>query len=153
MKKILAVCLLAPTLCFANGQYVEAYSITNPSSSLCKVLVGNYHAGSSVGYVGDCGWFGLTGIGGYVQTWNHSNHVRVVRGVFSSGEVKPKPKVTHINNADGTITTYEQGKYMRFNVKTYQLDDVLTDAKQAGLNLGNDSMAYIKLANYVDVFE
>ena len=153
MKKILAAFLLLPTLCFAEARYIAATQMDQPNGSTCKVLVDEYHAGSGVMYLGECGWTGLKGIASYTQGWNYGNHIRVVRGEFSSGKPISVTKVMYLNKVNKTIHTYEQGEYSKSGIKRYNLDDVLADANQAGLRLDNSIMAYTKLANYLDVFE
>jgi hypothetical protein len=152
MKKLLFVFLMLPALCFAEPQYIAAAPMGN-SGADCRVLVSDYRPGSYVEYLGGCGWQGLKGTAAYVQAWNHSNHTRVVRGVFSSGKPIATTKVMYINGVSKKIVTYNENDYQRLNVKVYNLDDVLTDAVKAGVNINDDTMSYIRLANYIDIFE
>jgi hypothetical protein len=154
IKNILLIfALLLSPLCFAQAQYVAADPIDKPGGSTCKVLVTEYRPGSGVMYFGDCGWTGLKGIAAYVHGWNQSNHIRVVRGNFSGGKAESFTKVTYINKIERTIMTYEENSYSKLNMKLYQLDDVITDATQAGMKIDHTIMTYVKLANYIDVFE
>ena len=153
MKKLLFIFLMLPVLCFAQAQYVSALPLDNPNNSTCRVLVPEYRPGSSVFYLGNCGWAGLNGTAAYIAAWNHSNHVRIVRGNFSSGKAESFSKVTYINFVNRKVLTYEESQSIRVNTKSYDLDGILADARQAGVKMGNSSMAYIAFANYVDVFE
>ena len=153
MKKLIAVLMLAPALCFAESRYIAAQPMDQPNGSTCKVLVADYRPGSGVMYLGTCGWTGLKGVASYTQGWNAGNHIKVVRGEFDSGKPLSVTKVMYLNKVNKTIHTYEQSEYGTGMSKKYNLDDVLTDAKQAGLRLDNSIMAYTKLANYLDIFE
>jgi hypothetical protein len=132
---------------------VSAAPLDNPRGSRCKVVLTDYKPGSAAMYVGSCGWTGLNGTAAYVQGWNHSNHIKVVRGQFISGRVESFAKVTYINKVANVVQTYEESSYMTRNVNTYQLGDLLADAHQTGLNFDNTVSAYIKLANYIDIRE
>jgi hypothetical protein len=88
-----------------------------------------------------------------VQGWNHSNHIKVVRGQFVSGRIETFAKVTYINKVNNVVQTYEESSYMTRNIASYQLGDLLADAHQVGLNFDNTVSAYIKLANYIDIRE
>ena len=153
MKKILFTLLLVPAICFAQSQYVAALAMDDERAPTCKVLVSDYHAGAGVMYLGDCGWTGLKGIAAYVQGWNHSNHIRIVRGQFSSGKPEGGTKVTYINRIKGTITTFEEDGFYKSGTKVYKLDNVITDAVQSGVKLDGAIISYVRLANYIDVFE
>jgi hypothetical protein len=156
MKKLLlvfALLLLPQTICLADEMAVSAAPLDNPSGSRCKVILSDYRSGSAAQYVGNCGWTGLNGTGAYVQGWNHSNHIKVVRGQFVSGRVESFAKVTYINKVKNIVQTYEENSYMSRNFTTYQLGDILADAHQSGLNFDNTVSAYIKLANYIDIRE
>ena len=134
----------------------NAMPLDNPTGSTCEVVLSEYYAGSVVMYAGSCGWYGLKGVGGYIQAWNHSNHIKIVRGVFDSGRAVSWAKVTYINRVKNTIETYEEDEepWMTKNRKTHKLDDIETDARQAGLALNfNRASSLLKLANYVDVLE
>jgi hypothetical protein len=152
MKKLLFALLLLPTLCFAQAQYVSAVPLNNHGST-CKVSVSDYRPGSTVFYLGDCGWTGLKGTAAYITAWNHSNHVQIVRGNFSSGKAESFSKVTYINFVDRTVATYEESQSIKINTKSYDLDGILADAKQSGVRMNGGNMAYITFANYIDVFE
>jgi hypothetical protein len=154
IKNILLVfALLLPPLCFAQEVAVSAAPLDNPSGSRCKVVLTDYKAGSAAQYLGSCGWTGLNGTGAYVQGWNHSNHIKVVRGQFVSGRIETFAKVTYINKVNNVVQTYEESSYMTRNITSYQLGDLLADAHQVGLNFDNTVSAYIKLANYIDIRE
>jgi hypothetical protein len=153
MRKLILLLALVPTWCFAIGEFVAATPIDNPNGSTCKVYVSEYRAGSDVMYLGSCGWYGLKGIGAYVQGWNHSNHVRIVRSVFNYGQPTTYSKVTYINKVNNTIKTYEEYGGKIENIKQYNLDDILADSLQAGLPVDHSIMAYIKFANYIDTME
>jgi hypothetical protein len=144
---------MLPTLCFAQAQYVAAGQMGNPQGSTCKVLVSEYRPGSGVEYLGTCGWYGLKGIAAYVQGWNHSNHIRVVRGEFSSGKPLATTKVMYINMISKKVSTYYENEYQKTQIKVYNLDDIVTDAIQAGVLLNGDIISYVSLANYIDVLE
>jgi hypothetical protein len=153
IKNILLVfALLLSTAAYADGAFVMASPIDNPNGKECKVFVPDYHAGSGVMYLGNCGWFGLNGIAAYVQGWNYANHIKIVRGSFEYGQVKSYSKVTYINKVNKTIQTYEQS-YRMPEVRQYNLDEILTDAVQAGLPIDNSIMSYVKFANYIDTLE
>ena len=153
MSKYFLFLLLLPTICFAQSQYISAYPMDNPEGKTCKVLVNDYKPGSTVVYVGDCGMMGLKGVAAYIQAWNHANHIRIVRGQFNSGKAISDTKVTYINRVRGTITTFDEGAYYKSTAKLYKLDDVITDAVQSGIKLDGSVVAYVRLANYIDVFE
>ena len=153
MKKLLLFLALIPSWCFAVGEFVIAAPINKTNGSNCKVYVSDYHVGSDVMYLGDCGWYGLKGIAAYVQGWNHSNHVRIVRSVFNYGQPTTYAKVTYINKIKDTIQTYEQYGSRIENIKQYNLNDMLTDSLQAGLKIDYSTMDYITFANYIDTFE
>jgi hypothetical protein len=153
-KNILLVfALLLSPLSFAQEMAVSAAPLDNPTGSRCKVILSEYKAGSAAQYLGSCGWTGLNGTGAYVQGWNHSNHIKVVRGQFVSGRVESFAKVTYINKVNNVVQTYEESSYMTRNITSYQLGDLLADAHQAGLNFDSTVSAYIKLANYIDIRE
>jgi hypothetical protein len=152
MKKLLFALLLLPTICFAQAQYVSAVPLNN-NGSACTVSVADYRPGSNVFYLGNCGWTGLKGTAAYITAWNHSNHIRIVRGNFSSGKAESFSKVTYINFVDRTVETYEESQSVKINTKNYDLDGILADAKQSGVRIGSGNMAYITFANYIDVFE
>jgi hypothetical protein len=154
IKKILLIfALVLPVTCLADEMAVAAMPIDGYSGNRCKVFIPQYRAGSSVMYTGSCGWAGLSGTGAYVQTWNHGNHIRIVRGQFASGQIQSFAKITYINMVKKTVETYEQNSYTTQNFNEHHLDDILADARQSGLRLGNTPMAYIKLANYIDMRE
>ena len=153
IKKLLAFLLVFPVLCFAQAQYVSAVPLTNFNGSTCRVLVSDYRPGSSVMYLGNCGLMGLKGTAAYITAWNHSNHIQVVRGNFSSGKAESFTKVTYINIIERTVTTYEESQSIHINKRSYQLDDILADAKQSGVRIDSSTMAYITFANYIDVLE
>lgn len=154
MKKLLLVfALLLPALSFADEMAISAAPLDNVGGSRCKVILSDYRAGSAAQYVGKCGWTGLTGTGAYVQGWNHSNHIKVVRGQFVSGRVESFAKVTYINKVTNVVETFEESNYMTRNSNVYHLGDILADAHQAGLHFDNTVSAYIKLANYIDMRE
>jgi hypothetical protein len=153
-KNILLVfALLLSPLSFAQEMAVSAAPLDNPTGSRCKVILSEYKAGSAAQYLGSCGWTGLNGTGAYVQGWNHSNHIKVVRGQFVSGRVESFAKVTYINKVNNVVQTYEESSYMTRNITIYQLGDLLADAHQVGLNFDSTVSAYIKLANYIDIRE
>lgn len=152
MKKLLlALTVALPSICFADEMLVSAVSMQN--NSTCNITVPQYKPGSSVMYLGDCGWMGLKGTAAYVQAWNHSNHIRIVRGEFSSGKIQSFAKVTYINMVTRSIETYEQNSYSTQNQNNHNLDEVLTDAKQAGVRFYKKPTDYITLANYIDTKE
>jgi len=153
MKILVFAILLSPLACFSQSQYVNAHPIDNPNGEACKVLVAEYHAGAKVSYLGQCGWKGLKNTAAYISKWNHSNHIQIVRGNFSSGEADPPTKVTYINVIRRTITTYEETYPVKRNMRRYRLDDVVSEAKQASIQIDDGDIGYIKLANYVDIFE
>jgi hypothetical protein len=150
---IFALVLLIPSVCFGNGTAVAASEIDNPKGNKCRVVLTEYRPNSGVMYVGNCGWTGLKGIGAYVQGWNHSNHIKIVRGHFESGTVQSYAKVTYINKLEGTVQTYEESMFITKNSRQYYLADLLADANQSGLYFDNTVFAYIKFANYVDMRE
>jgi len=150
---IFALVLLIPSVCLGNGISVSASEIDNPSGSRCRVVLTDYRPNSGVMYVGNCGWTGLKGIGAYVQAWNHSNHIKVVRGHFESGTVQSFAKVTYINRLEGIVQTYEESMFITKNLRQYELADLISDANQSGLHFNNTVFAYIKFANYVDIRE
>ena len=121
----------------ANAQEmaVNAMPLNNSIGSTCKVVLSDYRAGSVVTYTGKCGWYGLSGVSGYIQAWNHSNHIKIVRGVFNSGKAVSWTKVTYINKVSRTIETYEEDEWLTNNRKTHNFDDREADARQAGLYL------------------
>ena len=154
MKKIFVVfALILPVICFAGELAVSIAPVDNPNGSKCKVVLMDYKPGSAAVYLGNCGWTGLKGEGAYVQAWNHSNHIKIVRGQFSSGRVESFAKVTYINRVTNTVETYEESTYLSRRRGAYYLDDLLADAKQSGLGLDNSISAYIKFANYIDLKE
>jgi hypothetical protein len=77
----------------------------------------------------------------------------VVRGNFKFGQPQTNTKVTYINKIARTIQTYEESNGYTENMRTYNFDDILADAVQAGLQLDNKIMTYIKFANYIDTME
>lgn len=152
-RLLFALVLLIPSVCFGNGTSVSASEIDNPKGNKCRVVLTEYRPNSGVMYVGNCGWAGLKGIGAYVQGWNHSNHIKIVRGHFESGTVQSFAKVTYINKLEGTVQTYEESMFIIKNSRQYDLADLLADANQSGLHFDNTVFAYIKFANYVDMRE
>ena len=155
--KPLILCLTLVCLS-ANAQEmaVNAMPLDNPTGSTCKVVISEYRAGSVVMFTGNCGWYGLKGVGGYIQGWNHTNHIKIVRGVFENGRVVSWAKVTYINKVNRTIETYEEDEepWMTKNRRTHSFDDMETDARQAGLVLNfNKASSLFKFANYIDVRE
>jgi hypothetical protein len=152
-NKFLIFALILPSICFADEMAVSAGFMDNPSGSRCKVVLSDYRPNSAAVYLGNCGWTGLKGIGAYVQAWNHSNHVKIVRGQFSSGRVEGYAKVTYINRLTNTVETYEESSYTIRNSNSYSLDGVLADARQSGLQFDSSVSAYIKFANYIDLRE
>jgi hypothetical protein len=154
IKNILLIfALVLPVLCFADEAAISATPLDSYGGNRCKVFVPQYRAGSAVMYTGSCGWTGLSGTAAYVQTWNHGNHIRIVRGQFASGQIQSFAKITYINMVKKTVETYEQNSYTTQNFNEHHLDDILADAKQSGLRFDNTAMAYIKLANYIDMRE
>jgi len=153
MKKLLVLLALMPSLCFAAGEFISAVPVDQPNGSTCKVYVSEYHVGSGVMYLGECGWYGLKGTAAYVQGWNYANHIRIVRGNFKYGQAMAYSKVTYINKIAKTIQTYEEFSNSKENFKQYNLDDILADVAQARMPLDNSIMAYIKFANYIDTLE
>jgi hypothetical protein len=154
MKNILLVfALLLSPLCHADEMAVSAAPLDNPSGSRCKVVLTEYKPGSAAMYYGSCGWTGLKGTAVYVQGWNHSNHIKVVRGQFESGKIESFAKVTYINKVTNVVETYEESSYMKQSKNVYHLGDLLADAHQSGLHFDNTVSAYIKLANYIDIRE
>jgi hypothetical protein len=153
MKKFLLLLALLPSLCIAKGEFVNAVPMDNSDGKTCKVFVSDYKQGSDVRYLGNCTWFGLSGTAAYVQNWNFSNHIKIVRANFQYGQIKSYAKVTYINRVNKTIYTYDEFLGYTDNVKNYNLDDILADASQAGLAMDNNIMAYIKFANYIDTME
>lgn len=152
MKKLLlALAVVLPSICFGDEATVSAVSMQDRGT--CNVTVPQYRPGSSVLYMGECGWTGLKGTAAYIQHWNHSNHIRIVRGQFSSGKIQSFAKITYINMITRSIETYEQNSYTTQNVNTHELDGVLTDAKQAGVRFSKNATDYITLANYIDTKE
>jgi len=141
----------------ANAQEMKlnnAMPLDNPTGSTCAVTLSDYYAGSVVMYTGQCGWGGLKGVAAYIQAWNHSNHIKIVRGVFNNSKAASWSKVTYINKVARTIETYEEDYWMTRNRKSYNYDNMETDARQAGLQLDfNKASAYLKFANYIDVHE
>jgi len=106
MKKLLVLFALLPTLCMGMGIFVNADEMDNLNGSKCKVYVSQYHSGSGIMYLGNCGWYGLKGPAAYVLAWNDSNHVLIVRGDFKYAQAKAYTKVTYINIIKNTIQTY-----------------------------------------------
>ncbi len=153
IKKLLTILLVFPIMCFAQAQYVSAVPLTNFNGSTCRVLVADYRPGSFVYYLGNCGLTGLKGTAAYITAWNHSNHIQIIRGNFSSGKAESFTKVTYINIVERTVTTYEESQSIHINKRNYQLDDILADAKQSGVKIDSSNMAYINFANYIDVLE
>jgi len=154
IKNILLIfALVLPVLCFADEAAISATPLDSYGGNRCKVFVPQYRAGSAVMYTGSCGLTGLSGTGAYVQTWNHGNHIRIVRGQFASGQIQSFAKITYINMVKKTVETYEQNSYTTQNFNEHYLDDILADARQSGLRFDNTAMAYIKLANYIDMRE
>ena len=155
MKKVIVACVTAilPALCIAEPAYIGATPMDEPNGRPCRVYISDYRPGSGAMYLGTCGWTGLKGIASYTIGWNHGNHIRVVRGQFDYGKPVSATKVTYFNKVQGTITTYTQSEFSRSNVRNYNLDDVLTDAQQAGIRINSSIMAYTTIANYLDVFE
>ncbi len=153
IKKLLTILLVFPIMCFAQAQYVSAVPLTNFNGSPCRVLVADYRPGSTVYYLGNCGLTGLKGTAAYITAWNHSNHIQIIRGNFSSGKAESFTKVTYINIVERTVTTYEESQSIHINKRNYQLDDILADAKQSGVKIDSSNMAYINFANYIDVLE
>lgn len=153
MKKLLLLLALIPSWCFAAGEFVIASPMDKPNGSDCRVYVSQYHVGSNVLYLGNCGWYGLKGVAAYVQAWNHSNHVRIVRSVFNYGQPTTYSKVTYINKLNDTVQTYEEYGSRIENIKQYNLNDMLVDSLQAGLKIDYSTMDYIKFANYIDTME
>jgi hypothetical protein len=143
--------VVLPSVCFGDEATVSAVSMQNRGN--CNVTVPYYRPGSSVMYMGDCGWTGLKGTAAYIQSWNHSNHIRIVRGEFSSGRIQSFAKVTYINAVTRSVETYEQNSYATQNFNTHALDDVLADAKQSGVRFSKNATDYITLANYIDTKE
>lgn len=134
----------------------NAMPLDYPTGPSCAVVLSEYYAGSVVMYTGNCGWQGLKGVGGYIQAWNHSNHIKIVRGLFDSGRAVSWAKVTYINRVKNSVETYEEDEepWMTKNRKSYMLDEIETDARQAGLVLNfNRASSLIRLANYLDVLE
>jgi hypothetical protein len=150
-KLLLTLAIVLPSICFADQVVVSAVSMQDQST--CNVTVPQYKPGSSVMYLGNCGWTGLKGTGAYVQAWNHSNHIKIVRGEFYSGKIQSFAKITYINMVTRSIETYEQNTYSTQNLNTHDLDNVLTDAKQAGVRFYKKPTDYITLANYIDTKE
>jgi hypothetical protein len=153
MKKLLVLFALLPTLCMGMGIFVNADEMDNLSGSKCKVHVSQYHSGSGIMYLGNCGWYGLKGPAAYVQAWNHSNHVMIVRGDFKYAQAQAHTKVTYINKVKNTIETYEEFGGYKENVKTYNFHDILADAVQAGFQIDSKVITYVKFANYIDTME
>ena len=138
----------------AQEMAVNAMPLDDPRGSTCKLVMAEYRAGSVVMYTGKCGWNGLYGIAGYIQAWNHSNHIKIVRGMFNNGRAVSWTKVTYINKVSRTIETYEEDEWITNNRKTHNFDDRETDARQAGLHLNfNKAESLFKFANYIDIHE
>lgn len=154
MKKFMFGLALVCSGVNAQSMAVNAMPLDDPRGSTCKVVMSEYRAGSVVMYTGKCGWYGLSGVAGYIQAWNHSNHIKVVRGVFENGRAVSWTKVTYINKVKRTVETYEEDEWITENRKTHNFDDMETDARQAGLYLNfNKAESLFKFANYVDVHE
>ena len=156
MNKLFFCLALVCSSVNAQEMSVNAMPLDNPTGSTCKVVMSEYRAGSVVMYTGNCGWSGLHGIAGYIQAWNHSNHIKIVRGLFRNSKAVSWAKVTYINKIDKTIETYEEDEepWMTKNRKTHNFDDMEADARQAGLVLNfNKASSLFKFANYIDVRE
>jgi len=154
MKKFMFGLALVCSGVNAQSVAINAMPLDDPRGSTCKLVMPEYRAGSVVMYAGKCGWYGLSGVAGYIQAWNHSNHIKVVRGVFENGRAVSWTKVTYINKVKRTVETYEEDEWITENRKTHNFDDMETDARQAGLYLNfNKAESLFKFANYVDVHE
>lgn len=154
MNKLLFCVALLCSSANAQEMAINAMPLDNPTGSTCKVVMSEYRAGSVVMYTGKCGWNGLYGIAGYIQAWNHSNHIKIVRGMFNNGKANSWTKVTYINKVSKTIETYEEDEWLTNNRKTHNFDDMEADARQAGLVLNfNKASSLFKFANYIDVRE
>jgi hypothetical protein len=154
MNKLLFCIGLLCSSVNAQEMAINAMPLDNPTGSTCKLVMAEYRAGSVVMYTGKCGWNGLYGIAGYVQAWNHSNHIKIVRGMFNNGKAVSWTKVTYINKVNRTIETYEEDEWITNNRKTHNFDDRETDARQAGLYLNfNKAESLFKFANYIDIHE
>jgi hypothetical protein len=154
MKKFIFGLALVCSSVNAQEMVINAMPLGDPRGSTCKVVLAEYRPGSVVMYSGKCGWHGLSGVAGYIQSWNHSNHIKIVRGAFDSGRAVSWTKVTYINKVNKTIETYEEDEWITNNRKIHKYDDVEADARQAGLGLNfNKSASLFAFANYIDVLE
>jgi hypothetical protein len=151
IKKLIATLLLCiPLLAYSGEELVAAVPLHNVNGSACNVMVSDYRPGSNVMYLGKCGWYGLKGPAAYVQTWNFTNHIKVVRGYFDFGKNVNYTKVTYINKVEGIVETYEEDRYLELNRKVYKLYDIMADVKQANVQIEQSMLGYIQFANYMD---
>lgn len=150
----LFILLMFPLFAHAQNASVMAFEMDNPTGSKCQVIVTDYRVNSGTMYSGNCGWYGLKGIGAYVEGWNHGNHMRVVRGNFRSGRTIGWSKVTYFNLTKKVVTVYEENDWMTRNRIVYNLDDVIADVvrTKVDVNLSKVS-AYIVIANFIDLYE